>query len=108
MHVEIKIEHFKSQLTAGNNVWPFAAHPTRVVLEMGQQNRIGIFIVIARRERHMYRRVIDLDNLAIGLDAVGNINGLLEGADQRLRNGGLAVSSGAVDQNGSTRIGSGT
>src|SRR5262245_33355484 len=108
MHVEIEVEHFQRQFAARNNIGSLAAYPARIMFEVRQENWIGVIIIIARRKGDMHGRVENLDDLAVSFYAVGNVNRLLEGTDDRLSDGSLAVSGRAVNENRSAGVGGGT
>ena len=49
--------------------------------------------------------IVNLDDLTVGFNGVGDIDRLFESADQSLGDGSLAVAGGAVNQYGSSGVG---
>ncbi len=67
---------------------------------MRQKDRIPVAVgAIAGGKLHVDGRIVNFYDLAVGLDGIGNVYGLLEGADERLGDGGFSVAGSAVDQN---------
>ena len=52
----------------------------------------------------MDRWIVDLDNLTICFDCVGNVNRLLERAHERLGDGCFAVARRAINEDGTSRV----
>src|SRR5262245_12317467 len=98
--VEVQVEHFQGEFTAGYDNRPAATNPARIKFFLTERKH-GRFLTLFYRGRNypVQRGVKYLDNLAIDLDAVRNVDRMLKTCPDTLGDTGLAVSAPAVDQN---------
>src|SRR5215510_6312929 len=97
--VEVQVEHFQSEFTAGYNNRPAATNPARIKFFLTKRKHGRFLTRLCRRPNYpVHGGVKNLDNLAVDLDAVGNVDRMLKTCPDTLGDTRLAVSAPAVNQ----------
>jgi hypothetical protein len=99
--IEAEVEHLDVELAAGHDDRATAAHPALVGVG-------GVELAFRHRlVEDVHAGIEEADDLAVRLDAVGQVDRVIERVSERERDRSLAVSGGAVEQQRSRRVGRG-
>ena len=100
--VVLQVEHFEGELATGHDDRPLAGHPAQVdVLAPEGRQAVGAFVLLHRLVDAV---VVDLDDLALHLHRIGDVDDVVEDRGDALGDRGLAVAGGTVEQQGAARV----
>ena len=94
--VEAQVQHVHGQLAAGDDEGPFALQPAAVEVPLHRHHGRGRFLFDAL----VVDGVVHLDDVALALDGIGQVDGRRIEVVQRFDEEGLAVARAAVHQHG--------